>query len=60
MAEPEKRNLRLHIVGARDTNRRQYELPTSTELAGLIPDDFQPEQHDRDIILPATYEVLDT
>ncbi|CAN1760454.1 ATP-dependent DNA helicase PIF1 [Linum perenne] len=60
LAEPEKRNLRLHIVGARDTNRRQYELPTSTELAGLIPDDFQPEQHDRDIILPANVRINDS
>ncbi|CAN0922379.1 ATP-dependent DNA helicase PIF1 [Linum grandiflorum] len=31
--------------------RRMYELPSGTELAGLIPGDFAPTQDDRDIIV---------
>ncbi|CAN1164944.1 ATP-dependent DNA helicase PIF1 [Linum perenne] len=30
---------------------RQYELPSGTELAGLIPGDFEPDREDRDIIV---------
>ncbi|CAN1242012.1 ATP-dependent DNA helicase PIF1 [Linum perenne] len=31
--------------------RRMYELPTGTELAGLIPGDFEPNRDERDIIV---------
>ncbi|CAN1138452.1 ATP-dependent DNA helicase PIF1 [Linum perenne] len=51
LATPENRNLRLRIVAKRTPIERQYELPTGTELAGLIPDDFQPDHQDRDIII---------
>ncbi|CAI0385028.1 unnamed protein product [Linum tenue] len=33
--DPASINLRLRIVGARDTTSRQYELPTGSELEGL-------------------------
>ncbi|CAN1254546.1 ATP-dependent DNA helicase PIF1 [Linum perenne] len=51
LSEPENNNLRLRIVGSRIAGARQYELPTGCELAGLIPDDFQPDREERDIIV---------
>ncbi|CAN0925699.1 ATP-dependent DNA helicase PIF1 [Linum grandiflorum] len=44
-------SLRLRIAGTRVDNDRRYELPTGTELAGLIPGDFTPTHDDRDIIV---------
>ncbi|CAN0837884.1 ATP-dependent DNA helicase PIF1 [Linum grandiflorum] len=44
-------NLRLRICGPRVDQGRMYELPTGTELAGLIPGDFAPDHDDRDIIV---------
>ncbi|CAI0468646.1 unnamed protein product [Linum tenue] len=35
LLDPASANLRLRIVGARDTTSRQYELPTGAELEGL-------------------------
>ncbi|CAN0924947.1 hypothetical protein LINGRAHAP2_LOCUS34478 [Linum grandiflorum] len=43
--------LRLRIAGSRVERDRMYELPSGTELAGLIPGDFAPTQDDRDIIV---------
>ncbi|CAI0387107.1 unnamed protein product [Linum tenue] len=43
-------NLRLRIFGMESRNR-QYDLPTSNDVAALIPGDFIPDQKDRDIIL---------
>ncbi|CAN1187177.1 ATP-dependent DNA helicase PIF1 [Linum perenne] len=51
LSNPENSNLRLRIVGSRVVGARQYELPTGLELAGLIPDDFQPNREERDIIV---------
>ncbi|CAN0837774.1 hypothetical protein LINGRAHAP2_LOCUS1896 [Linum grandiflorum] len=51
LATSENRSLRLRVVAKRTPVERQYELPTGTELAGLIPDDFQPDRGDRDIII---------
>ncbi|CAN1250928.1 ATP-dependent DNA helicase PIF1 [Linum perenne] len=48
---PENENLRLRISGSRVENDRRYELPTGTDLAGLIPGDFEPDHGDRDIIV---------
>ncbi|CAN1317209.1 ATP-dependent DNA helicase PIF1 [Linum perenne] len=45
------RTLRVRIVGSRIESDRRYDLPTGVELAGLIPDDFQPDHEDRDIIV---------
>ncbi|CAN1172159.1 hypothetical protein LINPERPRIM_LOCUS30907 [Linum perenne] len=45
------RTLRVRIVGSRIESDRRYDLPTEVELAGLIPDDFQPDHEDRDIIV---------
>ncbi|CAI0426972.1 unnamed protein product [Linum tenue] len=43
-------NLKLRIFGAKSRNR-QYDLPSSTEVAALIPGDFLPDRDDRDIIV---------
>ncbi|CAI0448030.1 unnamed protein product [Linum tenue] len=51
LQDPTTENLRLRIVGARVKGAEQYELPTGQELAGLIPGDFCPDKHDRDIIV---------
>ncbi|CAI0379430.1 unnamed protein product [Linum tenue] len=56
--DPASINLRLRIVGARDTTSRQYELPTGSELAGLIPGDFLPDKEERDIIIDHRSEGL--
>ncbi|CAN0897204.1 ATP-dependent DNA helicase PIF1 [Linum grandiflorum] len=49
--EPGNENLRLRICGPRVEHGRMYELPTGTELAGLIPGDFAIDHDDRDIIV---------
>ncbi|CAN0925698.1 ATP-dependent DNA helicase PIF1 [Linum grandiflorum] len=51
LREPTNHSLRLRIAGTRVDNDRRYELPTGTELAGLIPGDFTPTHDDRDIIV---------
>ncbi|CAI0444139.1 unnamed protein product [Linum tenue] len=51
LRDPAANNLRLRIVGARDNSSRQYDLPTGSELAGLIPGDFVADKADRDIII---------
>ncbi|CAI0468647.1 unnamed protein product [Linum tenue] len=58
LLDPASANLRLRIVGARDTTSRQYELPTGAELAGLIPGDFLPDDEGRDIIIDHCSEGL--
>ncbi|CAL1402844.1 unnamed protein product [Linum trigynum] len=50
-------NLKLRIFGAKSRNR-QYDLPSSTEIAALIPGDFVPDRDDRDIIVDHIYEGL--
>ncbi|CAL1360773.1 unnamed protein product [Linum trigynum] len=50
-------NLKLRIFGAKSRNR-QYDLPSSTEVAALIPGDFVPDRDDRDIIVDHVYEGL--
>ncbi|CAN1225238.1 hypothetical protein LINPERPRIM_LOCUS2457 [Linum perenne] len=51
LQQPQNQNLRLRITGARVPNGREYALPTGSELAGLIPGDFEPSSEDRDIIV---------
>ncbi|CAN0897205.1 ATP-dependent DNA helicase PIF1 [Linum grandiflorum] len=51
LEEPGNENLRLRICGPRVEHGRMYELPTGTELAGLIPGDFAIDHDDRDIIV---------
>ncbi|CAI0448029.1 unnamed protein product [Linum tenue] len=58
LQDPTTENLRLRIVGARVKGAEQYELPTGQELAGLIPGDFCPDKHDRDIIVNHRSEGL--
>ncbi|CAN1135708.1 B3 domain-containing transcription factor VRN1 [Linum perenne] len=51
LQQPANRQLNLRISGSRVPNGRQYELPSGTDLAGLIPGDFEPDREDRDIIV---------
>ncbi|CAN1162777.1 hypothetical protein LINPERPRIM_LOCUS32306 [Linum perenne] len=51
LQQPENEDLRLRICGSRVEHDRRYELPTGTDLAGLIPGDFEPDHDDRDIIV---------
>ncbi|CAN1256871.1 ATP-dependent DNA helicase PIF1 [Linum perenne] len=51
LQQPENEDLRLRICGSRVEHDRRYELPTETDLAGLIPGDFEPDHDDRDIIV---------
>ncbi|CAL1396942.1 unnamed protein product [Linum trigynum] len=50
-------SLKLRIFGAKSRNR-QYDLPSSTEIATLIPGDFIPDREDRDVIVDHIYEGL--
>ncbi|CAL1401551.1 unnamed protein product [Linum trigynum] len=50
-------NLKLRIFGTKSRNR-QYDLPSSTEIAALIPGNFIPDRDDRDIIVDYIYEGL--
>ncbi|CAL1393105.1 unnamed protein product [Linum trigynum] len=56
--DPSTSNLRLRIVGSRDNSSRQYDLPTGTDLAGLIPGDFVADKEDQDIIIDHCVEGL--
>ncbi|CAI0400875.1 unnamed protein product [Linum tenue] len=49
-------SLKLRIFGAKSRNR-QYDLPSSTEIAALIPGDFIPDREDRDIILSTNMRI---
>ncbi|CAN1147481.1 hypothetical protein LINPERHAP2_LOCUS15895 [Linum perenne] len=51
LQQPQNENFCLRISGTRIENDRRYELPTGTDLAGLIPGDFEPNHEDRDIIV---------
>ncbi|CAL1390927.1 unnamed protein product [Linum trigynum] len=50
-------NLRLRIFGIKSRNR-QYDLPTSSDIAALIPGDFVADREDRDIIVDHRGEGL--
>ncbi|CAI0422981.1 unnamed protein product [Linum tenue] len=50
-------NMKLRIFGAKSQNR-QYDLPTSSDIAALIPGDFVPDRDDRDIIVDHIHEGL--
>ncbi|CAL1374818.1 unnamed protein product [Linum trigynum] len=50
-------NLRLRIFGIKIRNR-QYYLPTSSDIAALIPGDFVADREDRDIIVDHRGEGL--
>ncbi|CAN1275523.1 hypothetical protein LINPERPRIM_LOCUS15732 [Linum perenne] len=51
LQQPANMQLNLRISGSRVPNGRQYELPSGTDLASLIPGDFEPDREDRDIIV---------
>ncbi|CAL1402098.1 unnamed protein product [Linum trigynum] len=50
-------NFRLRIFGIKSRNR-QYDLPTSSDIAALIPGDFVPDREDQDIIVDHQGEGL--
>ncbi|CAI0446752.1 unnamed protein product [Linum tenue] len=52
-------NLRLRIFGIKSRNR-QYDLPTSSDVAALIPGDFVPDREDRDIIVDYNMRLNDS
>ncbi|GJR11205.1 putative PIF1 DNA helicase/replication protein A1-like protein [Tanacetum coccineum] len=43
--------LKLRLIGTRNRDGRQYNLPTASEVAALIVGDFDSTKHNRDIIL---------
>ncbi|GJY51737.1 hypothetical protein Tco_0442584 [Tanacetum coccineum] len=43
--------LKLRLIGTRNRDGRQYNLPTASEVAALIVGDFDSTKHKRDIIL---------
>ena len=49
--ESEMRNVKTHLIGTRNSNGRQYNLPTSHEVAAVIVGDFNVESSNRDIIV---------
>ncbi|CAL1403778.1 unnamed protein product [Linum trigynum] len=50
-------HMKLRIFRAKSINR-QYDLPTSADVAMLNPGDFIPDRDDRDIIVDHIYEGL--
>lgn len=46
-----QQNIKLRILGKRGKDSRTYNLPTASEVAGLIVGDFDSAHHDRDVIV---------
>ena len=44
-------DVRLHLINCRTNRSSQYNLPTTSEVAGLIVNDFDPNNGYRDIIV---------
>ena len=44
-------NIKIRLLGKRDHDGRQYNLPSSAEVAALIVGDFDSLSNKRDIIL---------
>lgn len=44
-------NIKLRLIGKRGKDSRTYNLPTTSEVAGLIVGDFDYAHHDRDVIV---------
>ena len=47
----ERNKLKLRLIGTRQRDRREYNLPTADEVAGLIVGDFDSATNKRDIVL---------
>ena len=47
----ERSKFKLRLIGTRERDRREYNLPTADEVAGLIVGDFDSETNKRDIVL---------
>ncbi|KAG5570921.1 hypothetical protein H5410_060687 [Solanum commersonii] len=44
-------DVKLRLIGKRETDGRRYNLPTVSEVAALVVGDFEPTCSDRDIII---------
>ncbi|XP_010424378.1 PREDICTED: uncharacterized protein LOC104709466 [Camelina sativa] len=58
--EKEKANFHLRIVSTREKDGTKYNLPTASEVAALIPGDFNDEMNKRDIVIEmqsAIYQI---
>lgn len=51
LAGQEIPTMKLRILGKRNCDGRQYNLPTASEVAALIVGDFDPAGFDRDVIV---------
>ncbi|PWA50289.1 udp-n-acetylglucosamine--peptide n-acetylglucosaminyltransferase sec [Artemisia annua] len=49
--ENQQADFKLKLIGKRDKDGRQYNMPTMSEVAGLIVGDEESCKHDRDIVL---------
>ncbi|GJX17321.1 hypothetical protein Tco_0218153 [Tanacetum coccineum] len=49
--QKKQNNVRLRLIGTRECDGRQYDLPTASEVAALIVRDFDSTEHKKDIIL---------
>ena len=49
--ESKMRNVKIRLFGTCKPNGRQYNLPTSSEVAAVIVGDFNVESSNRDIIV---------
>ena len=47
----ERNKFKLRLIGTRERDRREYNLPTADEVAGLIVGDFHSVTNKRDIVL---------
>jgi hypothetical protein len=54
LAEHGDEEIGIRVVGAEEGDPVQYEMPTASELSGLIIGDFSQENYKRDIIVHAT------
>uniref|UniRef100_A0A2N9FGK8 Helitron helicase-like domain-containing protein n=1 Tax=Fagus sylvatica TaxID=28930 RepID=A0A2N9FGK8_FAGSY len=56
--ESDVRDVKIRLIGTRGPNERQYNIPTSSEVAAVIVGDFSVESSNRDIIVEHTSSGL--
>ena len=56
--ESEVRNVKIWLIGTRNPNERQYNIPNSSEVVAVIVGDFSVESSNRDIIVEHTRSGL--
>ena len=47
-------NIRIRLIGRRDKDGRQHNLPTANEVAAIIIGDFDSMSNERDIVVQKT------